>query len=160
MCIRSSFAHACLQIIETFVRTGSVSRVAGSGRPRKTSSQTDRMCMWIRKCQADGGLSAEEILKSGPRVHVSRTTVSRRLHEAWLHSKRRVRKAYIWPYHACARFAFAKRHLRAATNFNSVVFSDEKRYVRNHYRAASKLLLTGDSQCISERPPSFFSGSS
>ena len=68
-----------LQVVEAFKARGTVSRKAGSGRPRKSSKRTDRH--WVTTCLRNDLYTAEDILKAGPACAVSVRTVQRRLCE-------------------------------------------------------------------------------
>lgn len=101
-----------------------------SGRPRKTSKNVD--CIIKRKSTADVKKTAAEIareLKDENIANVSRSTVTRRLHDVGLFGRRGIKKPLISKKNKKARLQFAQDHLNwTVEDWKKVAFSDESKF--------------------------------
>ena len=100
------------------------------GRPRKTTPRLDKLIR--RKSVKDPRKSAIEISRELSEVNlcnVSRSTVTRRLHDFGLFGRKSVKKPYISKKNQKARLEFAKQHLNwTVEQWSKVGFSDESKY--------------------------------
>ncbi|GBM72231.1 hypothetical protein AVEN_83908-1 [Araneus ventricosus] len=112
---------------EQCTRDGTYVRRTGSGATRKTTMREDRRIVW--QALADSTVTRSAI-QSDVGVPVVPQTISRRLAEANLQSKRPVRVLPLTPKHRRLRLQWC--HAGATwndTNWQNVVFSDESRFV-------------------------------
>lgn len=100
----------------------SLCRKAGSGRPRKTSSQSDETITGLAR--GDPNLSSSEIRQSSE-TPVSDRTVRRRLREADFRSLKRPSAVELTDRHKRARLQWAMRHCHWRSQWGRVVWSDE-----------------------------------
>lgn len=101
-----------------------------SGRPRKTSKKVDRIIK--RKSTADVKKTTTEIareLKDENLANVSRSTVTRRLHDMGLFGRIGIKKPLISKKNKKARLQFAKDHLNwTIGDWKKVAFSDKSKF--------------------------------
>jgi len=101
-----------------------------SGRPRKTSKKVDRVIK--RKSTADVRKTAAQIvreLQDENLADVSRSTVTRRLHDVRLFGRIGIRKPLISKKNRKARLQFAKIHKNwTVKDWKKVAFSDESKF--------------------------------
>lgn len=101
-----------------------------SGRPRKTSKKVDRVIK--RKSTADVKKTAAEIareLQDENLADVSRSTVTRRLHDVELFGRIGIKKPLISKKNKKARLQFAKDHKNwTVEDWKKVAFSDESKF--------------------------------
>jgi transposase len=112
-------------------RTGSnVVRRYGRGRPRVTTPQQERQLSLIcrrNRRQTTGQMAAA--LGHATGVVISRSTVSRRLHNVGLYARRPVRCVPLTPAHRRTRIQWAREHLNwSRGDWARVLFSDESRF--------------------------------
>ena len=109
---------------------GTLATAAKTGRPKVTSSLTDRNI--LRLSRDDPRLTAIDIAKEvatpgGP--NPSPRTVRRRLNDAGLHARRPVKKPLISEKNRRARLAWAHAHLRyTRAQWRRILWSDESKY--------------------------------
>ena len=101
-----------------------------SGRPRKTTERENRIIK--RKSTSDvkktAAAIARELCEEGV-VNISRSTVTRRLHDVGLYGRVAVKKPLISKKNQKARLQFAKDHLNWTTeDWKKVCFSDESKF--------------------------------
>lgn len=99
-----------------------LTRKKGSGRPRKTSSRTDRLI--VRLVRADPTLSLTEMARV-VYCSVSPSTVRRRLLESNFRSVKRPYAVELTDQHVRARLSWAMRHCHWRHQWRRVVWSDE-----------------------------------
>ena len=99
-----------------------LSRKRGSGRPRKTSSRTDRLI--IRLAKANPLLSLTE-MAAVVYCSVSPVTVRRRLLESGFKSRKRPSKVELTDQHVKFRLSWSMRHCHWRQQWRRVVWSDE-----------------------------------
>src|SRR5580765_5927910 len=101
-----------------------------SGRPRKTSKKLDGIIK--RKSSADIKKTAAEIacdLKDENLANVSRSTVTRKLHDVGLFGRISIKKSLISKKNKKTRLQFAKDHLNwTVEDWKKVAFSDESKF--------------------------------
>lgn len=101
-----------------------------SGRPRKTSKKVDRIIK--RKSTADVKKTAAEIareIQDENLANVSRSTVTRRLHDVGLFGRIGIKKPLISKKNKKARLQFAKDHQNwTVEDWKKVAFSDESKF--------------------------------
>lgn len=101
-----------------------------SGRPRKTSKKVDRIIK--RKSTADVKKTAAEIareIQDENLANVSRSTVTRRLHDVGLFGRIGIKKPLISKKNKKARLQFAKDHQNwTVEDRKKVAFSDESKF--------------------------------
>lgn len=101
-----------------------------SGRPRKTSKKVDRLIK--RKSTADVKKTAAEIareLQDENLANVSRSSVTRKLHDVGLFGRIGIKKPLISKKNKKARLQFAKDHQNwTVEDWKRVAFSDESKF--------------------------------
>lgn len=98
-------------------------RKVGSGRKRKTDSQSD--CLIIRLVRNDPSLSSSELRSSLQETSVSALTVRRRLQSEGFKSRKRSSGIELTPNHKRLRLEWAMQHCHWRSQWNRVVWSDE-----------------------------------
>lgn len=112
---------------EQWTRDGTNVRRTGSGATRKTTRREDRRI--VRQAVVDPTVTRSTI-QSDVGVAVVPQTISRRLAEANLQSKRPFRVLPLTPKHRRLRLQWCQaRATWNATDWQNVVFSDESRFV-------------------------------
>ena len=101
----------------------SLSRNVGSGRRRKTSSQTDRFI--VRLVRNDPSLSSTELRNSLHNAPVSALTVRRRLRSERFKSRKRPSGIELTANHKRLRLEWAMQRCHWRSQWNRVVWSDE-----------------------------------
>lgn len=100
----------------------SLHRKPGSGRPRKTSPQSDDSIVSLAR--SDPNMSSSEI-RQGSEASVSARTVQRRLREADFRSLKKPSAVELTDSHKRARLQWAMRHCHWRSQWDRVVWSDE-----------------------------------
>ncbi|GBN52553.1 hypothetical protein AVEN_204168-1 [Araneus ventricosus] len=122
-----------------YQRDKNASRKRGSGRRRITTSADDRyllQCVRRRKTLTARQLASQ--LFAAVERPISRQTVSRRLHERGLFTRRPIVCVHLSPAHVRARLHWACEH-RSWTpeQWGYVLFADESRFnIQNDFRRA------------------------
>ena len=101
----------------------SLSRKAGSGRRRKTSSESDRLIVHL--VRNDPTLSSTELRNSLPEPTVSALTVRRRLRSEHFKSRKRPSGIELTANHKRLRLEWAMQHCHWRSQWSRVVWSDE-----------------------------------
>jgi len=121
-------SQTCVHQTIKYVDSGEVTHSQGAGRPRSTDARTDRRIVAV--CKKNIQASANELLTKMD-LHVSRSTISRRLNEAGLPSKIAASKPLLTKGNRDARYRcrWALGH-RSWTvgKWSTVLFSDESCY--------------------------------
>jgi len=114
-------------VIKKFEDTGSVEREEGSGRPRKTSIQTDRRI--VRMVVQDRFATARTIKQDLGLTNITEKTICNRITElTGYKSHWSARKPFINEANRLKRLEFAKQYVGMPPEFwDSVVFSDESK---------------------------------
>ena len=97
-------------------------RRTGCGRPRKTTSRTDRLI--LRLAKVDSTLSLTE-MAAVTYCSISRATVRRRLHEGGFRSVRRRADVELTDRHKLERLRWAMRRCHWRQQWRRIVWSDE-----------------------------------
>lgn len=108
---------------------GNVARSRGPGAARVTSAREDRRIR--RQAVAAPQATSTSILQHVQDtldVPVSTRTISRRLVESGLHSRRPLRRLALTPQHRRARLEWCRARATWMTEWRNVVFSDESRF--------------------------------
>lgn len=117
------------RIIKQFKTSGTVHRKLGSGRPKITSPNVDKIL--VRLSKANPRLDAVQLntqLRQYHDVNCSVTTTKRRLNEAGLFGRRPAKKPWISKKNRRHRVKFAKEHLHwTSEDWMKVLWSDESK---------------------------------
>ena len=105
------------------VNAFSLYRKVGSGRRRKTSSESDRLIVHL--VRNDPTLSSAELRNSLPEPTVSALTVRRRLRSEHFKSRKRPSGIELTANHKRLRLEWATRHCHWRSQWSRVVWSDE-----------------------------------
>ena len=100
----------------------SLCRKAGSGRPRRTSSQSDELIVSLAR--SDPTLSSSEI-RQASETTISDRTVRRRLREADYRSRKRPSAVELTERHKSARLQWAMSRCHWRSQWDRVVWTDE-----------------------------------
>ena len=100
-----------------------LSRNVGSGRRKKTNSQSDGLILHV--VRNDPTLSAAEIKNSLPNLPISARTVRRRLRSENFKSRKRPSVVELTENHKRARLQWAMQHCHWRSQWNRVVWTDE-----------------------------------
>ncbi|GFU73644.1 transposable element Tcb1 transposase [Trichonephila clavipes] len=112
---------------EQWIREGTHARKTGSGVTRKTTRREDRRI--VRQALVDLTVTRSTIRADGS-VAIVPQTISRRIGEANLKSKRPFRALPLTPEHRQLRLQWCQnRSMWNVTDWQKVVFSDESRFV-------------------------------
>ena len=111
-------------------QTGSTAERPRSGRPRQTCEREDRLIERQAVTERPATLSKiRQNLRQATHTNVSVSTVSRRLHEVGLHSRRPVRRHRLTQAQRTARQAWCRHHERwTRADWGHVLFTDESRF--------------------------------
>lgn len=115
--------------INRYRATGEFVRRAGSGRPRSTNQRDDRFIVSsvLRDRRLTSRIIAGRLAEVRGRL-VSSKTISRRLKETGLRSRRPATGPVLLPIHRTARLRFALEHQNwTVEDWSSVLFTDESR---------------------------------
>ncbi|KAL1447109.1 hypothetical protein WDU94_001930, partial [Cyamophila willieti] len=116
--------------MKVYNKQGCMMNQKRSGRPRKTTPNTDRIIK--RMSMKDPRLTAPAInahLKKNLKINVDDSTVRRRLQEVGLHGRRPSKKPLISTKNKKARLEFAKKHVTwEDADWSKVLFSDESKF--------------------------------
>lgn len=115
---------------DQWVSEGTHTRRPGSGRPRQTTSRQDRLILRQARILPTSSVSTiQRQVAPSLQVPVSASTISRRLAEGHLVSRRPLRVLPLTPTHCRVRLQWCRsRRNWTATEWNRVVFSDESKY--------------------------------
>lgn len=103
-----------------------------SGRPRVTTPRQDRLIQ-LRHARNRFEVPARTAGDIPGLRRISRRTVTRRLQEAGLRSRRPYRGPMLTPRHCRARLQWCRRHLRwRIGDWHQVLFTDESRFTVRH----------------------------
>lgn len=96
-----------------------------SGRPRVTNKRDDRL---IQRLASTQQMSVRTVLRSSG-LSVSKDTIRRRIVEKGtiVYSKMK-KKPALKPHHKLQRMLFARKHMSYGQKWQSVIFSDEKKW--------------------------------
>lgn len=99
------------------------------GRPKIISKkQTTRIKRFIRREAGAGHLVTSRKIKESLDIAASRPTIRRKVNEMGFSFEKIEKCLPLTSQHCLARMNFAEKHLTEKTDFNEVVFSDEKRF--------------------------------
>jgi len=117
------------RLISKISKNGTAARQAGSGRPRKTSSSTDRLI--VREVKKDRFVSARKIRKDNSLDGVSERTIRRRIQESGeFKSYWAARKPFITPRNMKRRLEWCIAHQNwTVEDWRKVIWSDESPFV-------------------------------
>lgn len=115
------------RIVSNAKTTGRIHRRKKKGRPRRTTAREDRMLVMASK--KDPNMTSNEgarVIKHVSNKNISRWTVSRRLIQAGLYSRRAVRKPLMTAGHRKKRLLFARTYQSwTKQDWANVIFVDE-----------------------------------
>lgn len=119
--------------LKRFRETGGYSRRPGSGRPRVTTPQDDRYIrlQTLRNRQITGN-DLNNLLAGVRNLHVSVSTVTRRVRDSGLRARRPMVGPLLTREHRRARLRFAQEHRDwTVDDWKRVLFTDETRVALN-----------------------------
>ncbi|KAK7097717.1 hypothetical protein V1264_004653 [Littorina saxatilis] len=128
---RLGVSHSVIQWLhQRFQTTGSAVERPRSGRPRCTDRRDDRYLQLLAlRNRTNTRRTLIGNFRAATNVTISRMTVTRRLREVRLHSRRTVVRPPLTPRHRRARMAFCRNHRRwNRQQWGRVLFTDESRF--------------------------------
>lgn len=116
---------AVQRAVKKFERTGSITRLKGSGRPRKTTLREDILI--VREVKKDRFIASRQIRRNLPQLNVTPRTIRRRIVESGIFkSCWAATKPFISKSARKKRFLWAKAHLNWTWNeWKNTLWSDE-----------------------------------
>jgi len=112
--------------IKRYEQSGTVAPKPPPGRPRKTSSRTDRLLFYLAR--SNGFSTTSELLRQW-KERVSKQTVLRRLHERNLRQCRPYRAPPLTKEHRRARLEWSMRRCHWRNLWSRIIWSDESRFL-------------------------------
>lgn len=117
-------------VINTWKSTGTVSYKSRCGRPRKTTTRTDRKI--VNTVLKDRRISLPKLgskLRNELKINVSDFTIRRRLKEAKLNGRVAKKKPFLTKRHISKRKEWARKHLSwDDKQWAKVLWSDESKF--------------------------------
>lgn len=113
-------------IIRKWRKCDSILNAPRTGRPRKITGATERLV--IRKVKQNPFVTRSEIQEQlqSAEVHVSKDTIIRTIHRAFLHSRSPRKMPLLKKRHVAARLKFVDEYIvKPDTYWDTVVWSDE-----------------------------------
>lgn len=140
------------QVLRRKQASGSVARKKGSGRPRKMNSRDTRALEQhaLRNRKSSIAQISKDFVPASGNL-VSRHTISRRLKDVGIRSRRCRKVPALKPRHKAARLVWAKDHRN--TDWTKIIWSDESRFCLRSDRPQRCLRRSGEEyseDCIQE----------
>ncbi|GBM94229.1 Transposable element Tcb2 transposase [Araneus ventricosus] len=133
VCVGGASRETGLIRARKFQDTGSIERKPGQGRPRATTATEDRYLFIIAR--RNRGATASQLsrdLYAATETHVSRVTVSKRLHETGLFARRPAVCVPLTSTNRRVRLAWYREHRDwSMDQWATVLFTDESRFSLN-----------------------------
>jgi transposase len=116
-------------MIKKWKEENTLDRAKGSGRPRKTSPNTDRFI--VRCVKANRFTTIPDLLTNSALANLSMTTIRRRIHESGeFQSYWAARKPLLTPINKAKRLAWCKARVNwTVDQWSNIIWSDESPYV-------------------------------